>query len=77
MSDDLKLVLTEIQKRALFKLAVDLVKADKQIHRDEVALLDRLQRTCGIDAGDLEFIHYISLQQAINCLKGLSERDKE
>ena len=76
MSDDLKLALTEIQKRALFKLAVDLVKADKQIHRDEVALLDRLQRTCGIDAGDLEFIHYISLQQAINCLKGLPERDK-
>ena len=36
MSDDLKLALTEIQKRALFKLAVDLVKADKQIHRDEV-----------------------------------------
>ena len=56
--------LTEIQKQALFKLAVDLVKADRQIHRDEVWLLDRLQRTCGIGVGQLEFIHYISLQQA-------------
>ena len=65
--------LTEIQKQALFKLAVDLVKADRQIHRDEVWLLDRLQRTCGIGVGQLEFIHYISLQQAISALSGLSE----
>ena len=41
MGCDLKISLTDIQKRALFKIAVDLVKADKQIHRDEVTLLDR------------------------------------
>lgn len=76
MGCDLKISLTDIQKRALFKIAVDLVKADKQIHRDEVTLLDRLQRTCGIEAGDLEFIHYISLQQALACLQGLTEQTK-
>ncbi|MBQ9138502.1 MAG: hypothetical protein IJX65_07705 [Alistipes sp.] len=77
MVADLNIELTDVQKRALFKLAVDLVKADKQIHKDEVSLLDRLQRACGIGVSDLEFIHYISLQQAISCLSTLSEQSKQ
>ena len=72
----LNIELSDVQKRALFKLAVDLVKADKQIHRDEVSLLDKMQRACNIAAADIEFIHYISLQQALLCLQTLSERDK-
>ncbi len=76
MMCDLSRELTDIQKQALFKIAVDLVKADKQIHRDEVALLDRLQRTCGMSVGDLEFIHYISLQQAVSTFKMASEQCK-
>lgn len=74
---DLSKQLTDIQKQALFKIAVDLVKADKQIHRDEVTLLDRLQRTCGIGVGDLEFIHYISLQQAVSALRGIDAECKK
>lgn len=72
----LNIELSDVQKRALFKLAVDLVKADKQIHRDEVSLLDKLQSACNIDATDIEFIHYISLQQAISCLHTLADEDK-
>lgn len=72
----LNVELSDTQKRALFKLAVDLVKADKQIHRDEVSLLDKLQSACCIDAADIEFIHYISLQQALLSLQGLSEAEK-
>lgn len=40
---DMMSILNQIQKRAVFKLAVDLAKADKQIHGNEVALLNSLQ----------------------------------
>ena len=77
MACNLKSDLSDIQKRALFKLAVDLVKADKQIHKDEVSLLDNLQRACDIGVSDLEFIHYISLQQAIACLQTITVECKQ
>ena len=77
MACNLKSDLSDIQKRALFKLAVDLVKADKQIHKDEVSLLDNLQRACDIGVSDLEFIHYISLQQAIACLQTVTSECKQ
>ena len=35
-------MMSPVQKRAVFKLAVDLAKADKQIHGNEVALLSSL-----------------------------------
>ena len=69
--DNIVLELSNAQKRALFKLAVDIVKADKCIHSNEVSFLNRLQTMCGVSGDDLELIHYISLQQAICSLKGL------
>lgn len=69
--------LSSAQKRALFKLAVDIVKADKCIHSSEVSFLGRLQAMCGVSGEELELIHYLSLQQAINSLKGLDERQRK
>jgi hypothetical protein len=60
--------LSPVQNRALFKLAVDLVKADDQIHYDEIAVLHDLQTQCNITADEIELIHYISLQEAIDIL---------
>ena len=64
--------LNNAQKRALFKLAVDMVKADKYIHGNEVSMLDAMQQSCGIATEELEFIHYLSLQQAIASLRNVS-----
>lgn len=69
--DNILLNLNNAQKRALFKLAVDLVKADKCIHGNEVSFLARMQKMCGVSGDELELIHYLSLQQAVISLKGL------
>ena len=72
--DNIVPILNNAQKRALFKLAVDMVKADKYIHSNEVMFLNDLQQSFGIAGEELELIHYISLQQAIALLSGV---DKE
>jgi uncharacterized tellurite resistance protein B-like protein len=41
--------LSSIQRRALFKIAVDLVKSDSQIHCDEIAALQRIQEDFDLD----------------------------
>ena len=66
--------LNDVQKRALFKIAVDMVKIDNRIHSKEVSILDNLQSTCGISSEEIELIHYIPLQRAISALKSLSEK---
>ena len=63
--------LSPVQNRALFKLAVDLVKADDQIHYDEMAILHELQLRCNIASEEIELIHYITLQEAIETLSQL------
>ena len=40
--------LTSIQKRALLKIAIELVKADNKIHSKEVSVLNRLQEDLGL-----------------------------
>lgn len=73
--DDLKNInLNKVQKRALFKIAVDMVKIDNRIHRNEVSVLDTLQHICRIDNEELELIHYTSLQRAIAAMQSL-DRD--
>ena len=54
------MLLSSVQKRALFKLAVDLAKADKQIHGNEVALLSSLQEELNVSNEDLEETSYTS-----------------
>ncbi len=61
--------LTAVQKRAFFKLVVDIVKVDGLIHCKEVALLNELQTLCEITSVDLDLIHYISLQKATSALR--------
>ncbi len=60
-------------KRSLFKVAVDLMKADNQIHGNEIALLGQLQEACDMPASGLEMMHYVSLQQALDNLLTLSD----
>ena len=66
--------LTPMQKRAVMKIAVDLAKADKQIHADEVTLLNDYRRELGLVDDELQMIHYLSLQE---CVEVLSVLDAE
>lgn len=66
--------LTPMQKRAVMKIAVDLAKADKQIHADEVTLLNDYRRELGLADDELQMIHYLSLQE---CVEVLSVLDAE
>ena len=54
---DMMSILNQIQKRAVFKLAVDLAKADKQIHGNEVALLNSLQDELNMSKEELDMVH--------------------
>mgnify|MGYP003466249646 FL=1 len=72
-SKENRLDLNSVQKRALFKLALDIVKADKQIHLNEVSVLNDLQDSCEITDEDMTLVHYISFQQAISTLKLLDQ----
>ena len=63
--------LTYLNKLAVLRIAVDLVKADSRIHRDEISLLASLQEKFALSQDDLDRIHYITLQQAVSSLKEL------
>ncbi len=69
--------LSGTQRRAVMKLAVELVKADDRIHSKEVAVLDELQSRLGLDQEELDLIHYLSLESAVTCLKDLDEDSTE
>ena len=73
----MKSILNQIQKRAIFKLAVDLAKVDRQIHGNEIALLNSLQTDLNVTKDELEMIHYMSLQQCLEALQSLSQAQKE
>ncbi len=65
--------LSGTQRRAVMKLAVELVKADNRIHSKEVSVLDELQSGLRLDQEELDLIHYLSLESAVDCLKNLDE----
>ncbi len=69
--------LSGTQRRAVMKLAVELVKADNRIHAKEVAVLDGLQSGLGLGQEELDLIHYLSLESAVDCLKDLDEDSTE
>ena len=73
----MKSILNQIQKRAIFKLAVDLAKVDRQIHGNEIALLNSLQTDLNVTKDELEMIHYMSLRQCLEALQSLSQAQKE
>ena len=66
-----ELHLTYLNKLAVLRIAVDLVKADCRIHGDEIGLLASLQEKFALSQDDLDRIHYITLQQAVSGLKEL------
>ena len=69
--------LTSFQKKSVFKVAIEFVKADNQIHRNEIALLDDLQSRFRLSQEDLDATHYISLEEAVGCLRGLPAETKD
>lgn len=73
MTDFETIDLNGIQRRAVMKIAVELVKADSRIHTKEVGLLDRLQSGLGLEQKELDLTHYLSLENAVECLKGLED----
>ena len=66
-----ELRLTYLNKLAVLRIAVDLVKADSRIHGNEISLLATLQEKFALSQDDLDRIHYITLQQAVSSLKEL------
>lgn len=65
--------LSPTQKRAVFKIAVDLIKADNRIHSKEISVLDRLLENLNLNQEELDMIHYLTLAEAVRTLKELEE----
>ena len=63
--------LTAVQKRALLKIAIELVKADNKIHSKEVSVLDSLQERLHLNQEELDLIHYIPLADAAAALRDM------
>ena len=66
-----RLGLSYIHKLSVLRFAVDLIKADNQIFGEEVEVLAQLQLQFGLSQPDIDGIHYITLQQAVDSLKDL------
>ena len=62
-----------IQRRAVMKIAVELVKADSRIHSKEVELLDELQKCLRLSQEEMDLTHYLSLENAVGSLDSLDE----
>ena len=72
MQEDLsRLDLSYIHKLSVLRLAVDLIKADNQIFGEEVEALTRIHQQFGLSQQDIDGIHYITLQQAVEALKDI------
>ena len=76
-SDISSLNFTPSQKQAVFKLAVELVKADKRIHSQEIEALKGLQEALALEQSQMDLIHYCTMQGAIEALKGVNDAGKE
>lgn len=65
---------TTVQKRSILKIAIELVKTDNRIHSKEVSILESLQDGLGVTQEELDFIHYISLSEAVSCIRQMEGR---
>lgn len=68
--------LTSLQKRSVFKIAVDLVKADSQIHKNEVVALRHLHESLGLSQEEIDMVHYLTLQEALQCIGEVDEGEQ-
>lgn len=71
MSMDTLSSLTPLQKRSVFKIAVDMIKADNKIHSKEISVLDKLQSSMRLTQEEMDMVHYITLADAVNSLRDL------
>ncbi len=69
--------LTAAQKQAVFKLAVELVKADRRIHSREIGALTELRDALSLEQTQLDLIHYCTMQNAVEVLRGMDDGGKE
>lgn len=60
--------LPSLKKRAILKLAVNLVKADSRIHDNEIILLNEIRLALGLAQEEMDMIHYASTENAISLL---------
>lgn len=60
---------TPVQKRSVLKIAIELVKTDNRIHSKEVSILEGLQESLGVTQEELDYIHYISLSDAVSSIR--------
>ena len=65
--------LTPLKKRTIFKIAVELIKADDRIHSKEISFLERLQRELELSQEDIDLTHYITLSEAVSSINELDE----
>lgn len=65
--------ITSLQKRAVFKIALDLIKADYRIHSKEISVLDQLQTSLCLSQEEMDMIHYLTLAEAVNALREMDE----
>lgn len=66
-------ILSPVQKRAVFKIAIELVKADNRIHRKEIGVLDELQRQLCLPQDEIDLIHYFSLGDAVRTIRNIED----
>ena len=65
--------LTPLKKRTIFKVAVDLIKADGRIHGKEIRILDELQSEMELSQEDIDLTHYITLSEAVSSINEMSD----
>lgn len=64
-----------VQKRAILKIAIELVKADNRIHTKEISILDRLQDQLSLSQEELDIVHYTSLADAVAVVRSMEQSD--
>ena len=65
--------LSSPKKRSVFKIAVDLIKADNRIHSKEITVLDKLQTELDLTQEEIDLTHYITLSEAILSINEMSQ----
>lgn len=65
--------LSPLKKRTVFKIAVDLIKADNRIHGKEISVLDSLMDDLQLSQEDIDLTHYITLSEAITSINEMSQ----
>lgn len=62
-------LVSALKKRSIFKIAVDLIKADNKIHCEEICALDDLQEALHLSQEEINLTHYITLAEAISNIR--------